>query len=110
MGVFGDGLGTLRDGVLSELTWEEELDGRLDRSSRHGSSSGNSDESGGFGAESVEGIVHERVHDIHGSSGDSNIWVDLFEDFVDVDGKRFLPLGSLLLLVSRRSGLFDSFF
>ena len=72
--------------MLSELTWEEELDSRLDRSGRHGSSSGDSDETGGFGAKSVEGVVHEGVHDVHGSSGDSNIWVDLLEDLVDVEG------------------------
>ena len=72
--------------MLSELTWEEELDSRLDRSGRHGSSSGDSDETGGFRAKSVEGVVHEGVHDVHGSSGDSDIWVDLLEDLVDVEG------------------------
>ena len=72
--------------MLSELTWEKELDGRLDRSGGHGSSSGDSNETSGFVAESVEGVVHEGVHDVHGSSGDSNIWVDLLEDLVDVQG------------------------
>ena len=71
--------------MLSELTWEEELDGRLDGSGGHSSSSGDSNETSGFGAKSVKGVVHERVHDVHGSSGDSNLWVDLLEDLVDVE-------------------------
>ena len=71
--------------MFGELTGEEELDGRLDRSGRHGSSTGDSNETGGFVAKSVEGVVHEGVHDVHGSSGDSNIGVDLLEDLVDVE-------------------------
>ena len=81
---FGNSFGTFRDGVFGKLSWEKELDGRLDRSSGESSSSRNSNESSGFRAESVEGIVHEGVHDAHSSSGDTNFWVDLFKDFIDI--------------------------
>ena len=29
--------------------------------------------------------MNERVHDVHSLFGDTNIWVDLFQNFVDVD-------------------------
>ena len=31
--------------------------------------------------------MDERVHDVHGFFRDSDVGVDLFEDFVDVDGE-----------------------
>ena len=42
----------------------------------------------------LEDVVDERVHDAHGSLGDSSLWVHLLEDSVDVDGEGF---GSLSL-------------
>jgi len=29
--------------------------------------------------------MNERVHDVHGLLGNTNVWVYLLEDFVDVD-------------------------
>ena len=86
-GVLGDGLGSLRDGVLSELTWEEESDGGLDLSGGESVSSVVSDKSAGLGGDLLEDVVDERVHDGHGSLGDSGLWVNLLEDSVDVDGE-----------------------
>lgn len=51
-----------------------------------------SNKSGGLGGDFLEDVVDERVHDAHGSLGDSSLWVDLLEDSVDVDGE---SLGSL---------------
>ena len=31
--------------------------------------------------------MDERVHDVHGLLGNADVGVDLFEDFVDVDGE-----------------------
>ena len=53
-----------------------------------------SDEAGGLRSELLEDVVDERVHDAHGSLGDTGLWVDLLEDSVDVDGE---GLGSSLL-------------
>ena len=44
----------------------------------------------------LEDVVDERVHDAHGSLGDSSLWVDLLEDSVDVDGEGFGSLMSSL--------------
>ena len=44
-----------------------------------------SDELGRFGGDLLEDVIDEGVHDAHGSLGDSSLWVNLFEDSVDVD-------------------------
>jgi hypothetical protein len=31
--------------------------------------------------------VNERVHDVHGFLGDTNVGVNLLEDFIDIDGE-----------------------
>jgi hypothetical protein len=31
--------------------------------------------------------VNERVHDVHGFFGNSNIWMNLFKNFIDIDGE-----------------------
>ena len=53
-----------------------------------------SDELGGLLGDLVVDVMDERVHDGHGSLGDSSLWVDLLEDSVDVDSEGF---DSLLL-------------
>ena len=58
-GVFGNSFGSLSDGMLGELSREEELDSRLDGPGRHGPPLGNPDEVGGLTAESLEGVVHQ---------------------------------------------------
>jgi hypothetical protein len=85
MSEFGYGFASFRNSVFGKFTWEEELDSRLDWSSGHGFSSTYSDKSGGFTAEFIESVVHESVHDIHSSSGDTNFWVNLFKDFVYIE-------------------------
>ena len=53
-----------------------------------------------FGSNTLEDVVHKRVHDAHGLAGDASIGVDLFQDLVDVDRVAFLAGPSLLLLFS----------
>ena len=90
----GDGLGSFADGVLGELTWEEESDGGLDLTGGESVLLVVSDKSAGLSGDLLEDVVDEGVHDGHGSLGDSGLWVDLLEDSVDVDGE---SLGSLSL-------------
>ena len=47
----------------------------------------------------LENVIDEAVHDAHGLRRDTGVWVDLLQNFVDVDGIAFLPL-ALFLLVS----------
>lgn len=98
-GVLGDGFSSLWDGVLGKLTWEEESDGSLDLTGWESVLSVVSNELGGLKGDLLEDIVDERVHDAHGSLGDSGLGVDLLEDSVDVDGESLVSssLGSGLL-------------
>ena len=103
--VFGDGFGSLRNGVSGEFSGEDELDGRLDFARRKSSSLVESDELGSLSGDSVEGIVDEGVHDVHGLLGDSDVGVYLLEDFVDVDGEGLDSSSSGFLVSSGLLGL-----
>ena len=71
--------------MSGQLSGEDELDGRLDFPGRESSSLVETDELGSLSGDSVEGVVDEGVHDVHGLLGDSDIGVHLLEDLVDVD-------------------------
>ncbi len=92
--VLRDGLGALGNGVLGELTGEEEADGGLDLAGGEGRLLVVADELGGLTGDLLEDIVDEGVHDAHGLLGDASLGVNLLEDTVDVDGEGF---DSLLL-------------
>ena len=85
LNVFSDGFGSFRDCVSGEFSWEDELDSWLDLSGWKSSSFVESNEFWSFSGDSVESVVNERVHDVHGFLWDSNVWVDLFKNFVDID-------------------------
>jgi hypothetical protein len=101
---FGDGLGALRDGVLGELTGEDEADGGLDLAGREGALLVVPDQVAGLGGDAREDVVDERVHDGHGAARDAGVGVHLLEDLVDVGRVRLdalaaaasLGLGGLL--------------
>ena len=103
-GILGDGLGALRDGVLGELTGEEEPDSGLDLTRGDGGPLVVVSQTGGLGGDPLEQIIDERVHDAHGLGGDTGVRVDLFQHLVDVDGVR-LPPPLPALLVPRTLGL-----
>jgi len=103
-GVLGDGLGAFADGVLGELTGQEETDGGLDLSAGDGRPLVVVSQSASLGSDSLEDVVDEAVHDGHGFAGHTSVWVDLLQDFVDVDGVALAPPPPLLL-VGRARGL-----
>jgi hypothetical protein len=90
--VLGHGLGAFGDGVLGELTWEEESDGGLDFSGRDGGLGVVLGQLGGFTGDSLEDVVDKRVHDEHTLGRDASVWVHLLQHLVDVDGVRLLSL------------------
>ena len=102
--VLGDGLGTLRDGVLGELSGEDETDGGLDLSGGDGVATVDAGETTGLVGNALKDIVDEGVHDDHGALRDTSVWVDLTEDLVDVALVRGGVGSSLLLLVDGASG------
>lgn len=106
--VLGDGLGTLRDGVLGKLTGEDEADGGLNLSGRDGGLLVVSSQLGGLGSDTLEDVVDERVQDGHGTVGDTSVRVNLLEDLVDVRAVGLLAGLRALLLVTRGGGLLAS--
>lgn len=93
--------GSFSDGVLCEVTWEDELDSGLDVAAGDGVLVLVSVELGGLKSDSLEQVSHERVHDAHGSLGDSDFVVDVLEHSVDVDtvAVELLSSDSLLSLL-----------
>jgi hypothetical protein len=96
--VLVEGSGSFSDGVVSEVTWEDELDGSLDVSGGEGGLLLVSGELGGLDSDSLEDVVNEGVHDSHSLLGDTDVSVDVLENSVDVDrvGVELLLVVSLL--------------
>ena len=105
-GELGDGLGTLRDGVLGQLSGQNQTNGGLDLPGGDGGLLVVQRQTRRLGGDLVEHVVDERVHDGHGLGGDTSVGVDLLEHLVDVDlvGLR-LGLASLLLSLDLLGGL-----
>ena len=98
-GVLGDSLGALRDGVLGELSGEQEPDSGLDLPGGDGGPLVVVGEPGGLGGDALKDVVDKGVHDGHSLGGDAGVGVDLLEDLVDVDGIGLLPPPLLLLVL-----------
>ena len=94
--VLGDGLGALGDGVLGELTGEDQADGRLDLARREGALLVVAHELARLDGDALEGVVDERVHDRHGLGRDARVRVHLLQDAEDV---RLPGLDSLALVL-----------
>jgi hypothetical protein len=85
--IFGDCFSSFGNGVSSKFSGEDEFDSGLNLSGRQSSSLVESDQLGSLSGDSVEGVVDEGVHDVHGFLGDTDVGVDLLEDFIDIDGE-----------------------
>ena len=88
--------------MLGEFSGKEESNSSLDLPGRESVLFVVSDELGGLESDLLEDIVNERVHDAHGSLGDSSLGVHLLEDSVDVDGE---SLSSSLFVSSGAGGI-----
>ncbi len=97
-GVLGDSLGSLRHGVLGELTGEEETDGGLDFPGGDGGPPVVVGKTAGLGGNTLEDVVREGGHDGHSLGADTSVRVHLLQHLVDVDGVGFPPPPPLLLV------------
>jgi hypothetical protein len=102
--VLGDGLGALADGVLGQLSGQQETHGSLDLSRRDGRATVVVSQTRRLGGDTLEDVVDKAVHDRHGLRRDARVGVHLLEHLVDVDAVALLP-PPLLLLVARARGL-----
>lgn len=102
-GVFCDGLGTFRNCVFSEFSWQKQTNGSLDFATANRRAFVVVGQARGFAGNSFENVVDEGIHDAHCFAGNSSIGVDLFQHFVNVDAKALLsPRSALLFAVFRR--------
>ena len=98
-GVLGDSLGSLRDGVLGQLSRQEEPDSSLDLPGGDGGPLVVVGQTGGFSSNPLKDVIDKGVHDAHGLGGDTSVRVDLFQHLVDVDGIGLLALVTAFLSV-----------
>ena len=90
--------------MFGQFARQDQSNGRLDFSGRHGRLLVVSGQLGGFSRDLFEDVVDEGVHDAHRLGGDAGVRVHLLQDLVDVD------LVGLDLLLGRRLGAtFDGF-
>ena len=87
--------------MLCKLSWQEETNRGLDLSRRQSGSVSISAETESLVRQAVECIVNEGVHDIHRTTRNTHVRVDLLENLVDVRGEGFDTSLTTLLVVSR---------
>ena len=102
-GVFGNGLGSLRDGMFGQFTGKKEPDGSLDLPGGDGGPLVVVGQFGSLGGDTLKEIIDEGVHDAHGLGGDTGVGVDLLQHLVDVDGVGLLTLGFAFLATGGNS-------
>ena len=100
--VLGDGLGALADGVLGQLSGQQQTDGRLDLAARDRRPAVVVRQTRRLGGDALEDVVDERVHDAHRLGADARVGVHLLQDLVDVDGVAFTSSPLLLLVAGAR--------
>ena len=106
----GDGLAAFGNGVLGKIAWENKADGGLDFAGAEGVAVVHVNEAGTFASNAFENISNKGVHNHHGLVRDTNVWVNLFENFEDVRGESFGALLVAELLVLLVNGGGDFFF
>ena len=97
-GVLGNCFGSLRDGVFSQLTGQQQTNSSLNFATADGWTLVVVSQTWSFSGNALEDVVDERVHDAHGLAGNSGIGVYLLENFVHVDAEAFLATRPALLL------------
>ena len=107
-GELGDSLGSLRNGVLGELTRKHETNGSLNLAGGESGLLVVGGKLSSLAGDALEDVVDERVHDAHPLLADAGVGVDLLEDLVDVGGVGFDALLAALLLAALGGDLLGS--
>jgi len=101
--VLGDGLRSLADGVLGELSGQQQADGGLHLAARDRRAAVVVCKTRRLGGDALEDVVDEAVHDRHGLAADAGVWVDLLQHLVDVDRVALSALAVTFLVSSAHS-------
>ena len=97
---FSHGLGSLRHGVLGELSGKHQTNRRLNLARRQRALLVVRAELSSFPGNALEDVVDEGVHDGHPLLADSRVGVHLLEHLVDVSGIGLNALLATFLLVA----------
>ena len=89
--VFRHSLRPLADCMFGQFSREQETNGSLNFSRGDRLPLVVVSQSRSFPSDSFEDVVHEGVHDAHRSAGDTNVGVNLLQNFVDEPTIAFLP-------------------
>lgn len=103
--VFGNSLGSLRDGVLAQLTREDQADGSLDLLAGDGGTLVVGGQLAALMGNALEDVIDKAVHNGHGLLRDVNLGVALAEDFEDIAAVGFMA--RTLTVLAGRGGLLD---
>ena len=93
-GIFGDSFGAFTYCVFGKLTWKDQSHWSLNFPWWDCWSFIMSCKSWSFASNSFESVVNKRIHYVHCLSGDADIWMNLFQNFVDVNAIAFFARSS----------------
>src|SRR3569623_733616 len=82
--VLGHSFGSFRNSVFGKLSRKNQSNRRLNFSAGDGVALVVSSQSSCFSGNSLENVVDKVVHNNHGLSRDSSVWVNLLQNLVDV--------------------------
>ena len=71
--------------MFAQLAGQVKTDGCLDFAASDGMFLVVVSQTRRLGGDTLEDVVHKRVHDAHGFAGDASVWMDLLQNLVDVD-------------------------
>ncbi len=83
--------------MLGQFSRQNETNRSLDLARRQGGSLVVGSKLGGLSGNTLKDVIDKAVHDVHGLVADSNLWVNLLQDLVDVAA---VGLGSALLALA----------
>ena len=92
--------------MFRQFTWKHKANSGLNFATAQGFFLVVSRKSDGFGGNTLKSVVNETVHDRHSTTGDTSIWVYLFQYFVDVGAVAFYTSLSPLARVFLGLGAF----
>jgi len=97
-GILGDSLSAFADSMLCKFSGQKQPDGGLDLAGADGRLLVVVRQAGRLIGDTLEDIIHKRIHDTHGLARNTRIGMNLLKDLVDVDRIALLSLSLPLFL------------
>lgn len=95
--IFSDSFSSFANSMFGKFSWKQQTDRCLNFTRRYCGSFVLMSKSWGLSCNSFKQIVEKRIHDAHCLGWNTNIWMNLFKNFVDVWTIWFFAPSSSLL-------------